>query len=70
MEQIYLPIGSIVVLEENPELELIIIRQDVTIEKIHKDYLCNIISNNDDKLKFVHIDEAEISKVLFMGYQR
>lgn len=70
MEQLYLPIGSIVVLDKNPELELIIIRQNVTIEGTNKDYLCIIVSNNDDKLKFVHINEVEISKVLFVGYQK
>lgn len=68
MNKIYLPIGSVIGSKENPELELLIIKTNVTIGKVNKDYLCNILID-DEELKFVHIDEEDIEQVFFIGYQ-
>ncbi|WOO89030.1 DUF4176 domain-containing protein [Mollicutes bacterium LVI A0078] len=68
MNNIYLPIGSVIVTKEKPNLELLIIRNNMTIGEVNKDYLCNILQD-DENLNFVHINEADIKKVLFIGYQ-
>lgn len=69
MSKMYLPIGSVVVPKESPEQELLIMRNNISVGEINKDYLCNIISSEGD-LKFVHVDEDEIKRVLFIGYQK
>lgn len=69
MSKMYLPIGSVVLSKESPEQELLIIRDNITVGEVKIDYLCNIISSEDD-LKFIHINEEDIKKVLFIGYQK
>lgn len=69
MDNIYLPVGSVIISKKNPNLELLVVRCNVTVDDLNKDYLCNIIDDENNKLNFIHINEDDIEKVVFVGYQ-
>lgn len=65
MEQLLIPVGSVVELNEEKKIKYLIIK-NFLFENMKK-YVC--IEIGVEKIKNIEIEEEEIQKVLFLGMQ-